>query len=116
MKKFMILFLTSQGELLHKNSVYFLHKFLLTIFGLLFFISDFHTKFSRIFFIRNSMFYTNVFHFFTENFFVHFFRFFRPTLDRGSNSNTVMRTCNALPGMLFAQIRRPFCQHNPFFW
>ena len=43
-----------QGTFFHKNSQYFLHKILLTIFGLPFFTPDFYTFFSRISFIRNS--------------------------------------------------------------
>lgn len=55
MRKFSECILPSQQKFRHKNSLYFLYKILLTIFGLLFFKADFHTKISYIFFIRNSL-------------------------------------------------------------
>ena len=55
MKKFSECILLSQQKFLHKNSLYFLYKILLTIFCLLFFKADFYTKIFHIFFIRNSM-------------------------------------------------------------
>ena len=124
MRKFSECILPSQQKFRHKNSLYFLYKILLTIFGLLFFKADFHTKISYIFFIRNSLtishkkmvpFFRTIFYVKDLHFLLKIFSstFFLITLDREKRSIAPVHCC---AWTFLPRSGRPFCQHNLIFW